>query len=180
MRQTFFALFLCCLAGCGYHRLDRAENTVPWIVRGETIRLDKIYNNTKRGGLEDIFRKAIESRIITSSPWKLNVGEAESRWILKVTIEFYEVRMLGLNLNSMQGGSASTSNRIEIFILVGLQILDGKTGTLVVDIPKLTFRNHYMIDQNLAASENKEVQIINRLADDFAESFLTQLLVRHD
>jgi len=181
MRHILIALFLCCLTGCGYHRLDSTRNTIPWIVRGDTISLGKIYNNTKQGGLEELFKKAIENRVISSSPWKLVTRGAGSRWILQVTIVSYEVYPLGLNLSSLHvRGAAGSASRVEIVIVAGLQLLDGQTGVVVEDRPSLTFRNQYRIDQNYASFENREIQIITSLADDFAESFLTQLLEGRD
>jgi len=180
MRRTLFALLLY-LAGCGYHRLDHTKNTIPWIVRGDTISLGRIYNNTKQGGLEDVFKKAVENRIISSSPWKLAAQGFGSRWILQGTIVSYEVRPLGLNLSSGQiRGAAGSASRIEIVMVANLQLLDGQTGALVEDRPNLTFRNQYRVDQNYASFENREIQIIASLADDFAESFLTQLLEGRD
>ncbi|MDR0498838.1 MAG: LPS assembly lipoprotein LptE [Holophagales bacterium] len=180
MRQTFFLIFFCYLAGCGYHRLDRTRNTVSWIVRGETVSLGRIYNNTKQGRLEDVFKKAIENRVISSSPWKLAARGAESRWILQGTILSYEIRPLGLNLRSGQlQGAAGSASRVEIVIVASLQLLDGQSGALVVDRPQLTFRNQYRMDQNFASFESRELQIIESLADDFAESFLMQLLEGH-
>jgi hypothetical protein len=181
MRQLIVMLFLCCLAGCGYHRLDRAHKAVPWIERGQTISLGKIYNNTKRGSLEEVFKKAVENRIIASSPWKLAPPGAESQWVLQGSIDSYDVVPLGLNLVTGQvRGAAGSATRIEIVIVASLQLLDGKTGALVEDRPRLTFRNQYRLDQNFASFDNKELQLIEALADDFAESFLTQLLEGHD
>ena len=181
MIRAILILSLCCLAGCGYHRLDRTKKTVPWAAPGETISLGRIYNNTKQGGLEEIFKKAVENRVIASSPWKLVVPGSGSRWILQGAIVSYEVRPLGLNLNTgqVQGASGSAS-RVEIIIVASLQLLNGRTGTMVVNRPHLTFRNQYRVDQNFASFDSRELQVIESLADDFAESFLTQLLEGYD
>ena len=40
----------------------------------------------------------------------------------------------------------------------------------------LTFSNQYRVDQNFASFDSRELQVLESLADDFAESFLTQLL----
>ena len=178
-------LFSMCLlslaAACGYHRLDRPQANVPWTATGKSISLGKIFNNTKQGGLEEAFKKAIENRIITSSPWKLVQFGTGSDWVLQGAILSFEVRPLGLNLRSGQvQGSAGTASRVEIIIVANLQLMDGNTGVLVADRPHLTFRNQYRVDQNFASFDNKELQVIAGLADDFAESFLTQILLGHD
>ena len=182
MKLAILILSLCCcLAGCGYHRLDRVKKTTPWAVPGETISLGRIYNNTKQGGLEEIFKKAVENRVMASSPWRLAVPGSGSRWILQGTIVSYEVRPLGLNLRSGQvQGAAGSASRVEIVIVASLQLLDGQTGALVMDRPYLTFRNQYRVDQNFASFDSRELQVIEGLADDFAESFLTQLLEGYD
>jgi hypothetical protein len=184
MSRAVPILALCWLslaAACGYHRLDRPRKSVPWTAAGESISLGKIYNNTKQGGLEESFQRAVENRIIASSPWRLVASGAGSKWVLQGTILSFEVRPLGLNLRSGQvRGSAGSASRVEIVIMANLQLLDGQTGSLVVDRPRLTFRNQYRVDQNFASFDNKELQVIEGLADDFAESFLTQLLVGHD
>jgi hypothetical protein len=168
-------------AACGYHRLDRPNRNVPWTAAGGSISLGKIFNNTKHGGLEEAFQKAVENRIITSSPWKLVAAGANSDWVLRGTIASFDVRPLGLNLRSGQvQGSAGSASRVEIVIMANLQLFNGQTGALVVDRPRLTFRSQYRVDQNFASFDNKELQVIEGLADDFAESFLTQLLLGHD
>ena len=169
------------MVGCGYHRLDRQKKTVPWGIPGETISIGRIFNNTKQGGLEEIFKKAVENRIMASSPWKLITPGYGSRWILQGTIESFEVVPLGLNLRAGQvQGAAGSATRVEIIISASLQLLDGQTGVEVVSRPFLTFRNQYRLDQNFASFDNKELQVIEGLADDFAESFLTQLLEGRD
>ena len=40
----------------------------------------------------------------------------------------------------------------------------------------LTFSNQYRVGQNFASFDSRELEVIENLADDFAESFLTQLL----
>ncbi|MCL1908803.1 MAG: LPS assembly lipoprotein LptE [Holophagaceae bacterium] len=181
MRLSIFLLSICCLGGCGYHRLDRITKTVPWAVPGETISLGRIYNNTKQGGLEEVFKKSVENRIMASSPWKLVTPGYGSRWVLQGTIDSFEVVPLGLNLRAGQvQGAAGSAARVEIIISASLQLIDGQTGALAVSRPFLTFRNQYRLDQNFASLDNKELQIIEGLADDFAESFLTQLIEGRD
>jgi hypothetical protein len=168
-------------AACGYYRLDRAAKNAPWTAAGDTISLGKIYNNTRQGGLEEAFKRAVENRIIASSPWKLVASGVSSDWVLRGTIASFDVRPLGLNLRSGQvQGSAGSASRVEIVIMANLQLFDGRTGALAVDRPHLTFRNQYQVDQNFASFDNRELQIIEGLADDFAESFLTQLIVGLD
>jgi hypothetical protein len=177
MRLAIAMLLCCCAAACGYHRLDRATKSPLWTSHGQTINLGKIYNNTKQGGLDEIFKKAVENRIISSSPWKLLPQGLGSDWILQGAIQSYEVRPVGLNLSAGGSrGAAGAASRVEIVIVASLQLLDGRTGAVEVDLPRLTFRNQYRVDQNFVSFDNKELRIIEGLADDFAESFVTQLL----
>jgi hypothetical protein len=181
MRIAFVLLLCCCAAACGYHRLDHTKKGARWAVQGQTINLGKIYNNTKQGGLEEIFKKAVEDRIISSSPWTLIPPGLGSDWILQGTIQSYEVRPVGLNLSAGAAqGAAGAASRVEIIIVASLQLLDGRTGAVEVEMPSLTFRNQYQIDQNFVSFDNKELRIIEGLADDFAESFMTQLLEGRD
>ena len=57
-----------------------------------------------------------------------------------------------------------------------VQLLDGQTGATLVSRPRLTFSNQYRVDQNFASFSNRDLEVLEGLADDFAESFLTQLL----
>jgi hypothetical protein len=184
VNRVVWTLCLFCplvVAACGYRRLDRVSSAVPWAAPGETISLGKIHNSTKQGGLEESFRKAVENRIISSSPWKLVYSGSGSRWVLQGALASFEVRPLGLNLRSGQAqGSAGSASRVEIVITANLQLLDGQTGALVVDRPRLTFRSQYQVDQNFASFDNRELQVLEGLAEDFAESFLTQLLEGND
>ncbi|MCE1228487.1 MAG: LPS assembly lipoprotein LptE [Firmicutes bacterium] len=163
--------------GCGYRRLDRVPRTQAWMVKGETIRIASFRNHTPRLGLEEPFRKALENRIVAASPWKLVPQAGGSRWVLQATLEKYELRPLGLSLGNAQSkGSAGTASRVEVVVVASVQLLDGQTGALVASRPRLTFSNQYRVAQNFASFDNRELQVMETLADDFAESFLTQLL----
>lgn len=168
-------------ACAGYQRLDRQPHKAAWTAQGETVRIANFTNHTQRLGLEETFRKALEHRIVSASPWKLVGQSAASRWVLQGSIEKFEVRTLALNLGtSTAKGAAGTPSRVEVIITGSMQLLDGQTGTLVVSRPSFTFSDQYRVDQNFASFTNREVEVLDTLADDFAESFLTQLMEGSD
>ncbi len=165
------------LSGCGYRRLDRQPRTAAWARKGETIRLARFQNLTPRLGVEDRFTKALENRIVAASPWRLVPPGVPSRWVLQGSLVKFETRPVGLSLGS--GGlraSAGTASRVEVIVVASVELLDGQSGAVVVQRKGLTFSNQYRVDQNFASFDNRELQVLDSLADDFAESFLTQLL----
>lgn len=176
------ALSLACVSGCGgYHRLDHRPRKAAWMVQGETVRIASFVNRTPRLGVEETFRKALEHRIVAASPWKLVGQNASSRWVLQATIERYEIKVLGLNLGtSTAKGAAGSATRLEVIVAGSMQLMDGQTGALLIARPSLTFSNQYRVDQNFASFDNRELEVLDTLADDFAESFLTQLLEGSD
>ena len=177
MKRAFSLLLLLGLVACGYQRLDRRPHTAAWMVRGETVRIASFQNRTTRLGAEETFRKALENRIVAASPWKLAPPGSSSRWVLQCSLLRYDVKVLGLSLGSAQvQGSAGTASRVEVVVVAAVQLLDGRTGEVVDARPQLTFSNQYRVDQNFASFENRELRVLETLADDFAESFLTQLL----
>ncbi len=171
------ALLLVLAPGCGYHRLDRQSRSHAWLKKGETIRLAPFRNTTSRLGIEERFGKALANRVVAATPWKL-VGQGEgSRWILQGTLEKYEIRPLGLSLgNSQVKASAASASRLEVLVVASVELLDGQTGAVVQSRRGLTFSNQYRVDQNFASFDNRELAVVDSLADDFAESFLTQFL----
>jgi hypothetical protein len=172
-----FGVLLIFSPGCGYHRLDRVPRNAAWMKRGETIRLAKIRNNTRKLGIEERFTKALENRIVAASPWTLVPAGSSSRWVLQGTMERYEVRPLGVSVGTGSlKASAGTASRIEVIVVASVDLLDGQTGALLVHRPGLTFSAQYRVDQNFASFDNRELLVVDSLADDFAESFLTQLL----
>lgn len=167
--------------GCGYHRLDTRPRAAAWLVKGATVRIAAFRNNTPRLGAEETFRKALENRIVAASPWRLVPQSASSRWVLQGAVERYEVRPLGLSLGSEAvKGSAGSASRVEVIVVASVQLLDGVTGDVVLARPHLTFSNQYRVDQNFASFNNQELRVLGTLADDFADSFLTQLLEGSD
>jgi len=175
------ALAALLMPGCGYHRLDNRPRAAAWMVRGQTVRIASFRNNTPKLGAEEVFRKALENRIVAASPWRLVPQSAASRWVLQGAIEQYEARPLGLSLGSdAVKGSAGSASRVEIVVVGSVQLLDGVTGDVIIQRPRLTFSNQYRVDQNFASFNNQELRVLGTLADDFAESFLTQLLEGSD
>ena len=165
------------LPGCGYRRLDRQPRAAAWAKSGETIRLARFRNLTPRLGLEDRFTRALENRVVAASPWRLVAPGEPSRWVLQGTLETYASRPLGLTLgNDRVKASAGSASRVEVAVVASVELLDGVTGAVVLSRRGLTFSNQYRVDQNFSSFENRELQVIESLADDFAESFLTQLL----
>jgi hypothetical protein len=180
-RLLLLPVLIALLAGCGYHRLDRRPRKAVWMVKGETVRIASFGNRTPRLGMEETFRKALEHRIVAASPWKLVGQNATSRWVLQGTIERYEIKALGLNLGtSTAKGAAGSASRVEVIVAGSMQLMDGQTGALMIARPSLTFSNQYRVDQNFASFANRELEVLDTLADDFAESFLTQLLEGSD
>ncbi|HJW43713.1 MAG TPA: LPS assembly lipoprotein LptE [Geothrix sp.] len=179
-----FLLAACLLlaSGCGYHRLDRQQRAAAWAKPGETIRLARFRNLTPRLGLEDRFTKALENRVVAASPWRLVAQGEPSRWVLQGTLEEYKSRPIGLTLGSDKAtkASAGSASRVEVAVVASVELLDGQTGAVVLSRRGLTFSNQYRVDQNFASFDSRELQIIESLADDFAESFLTQLLEGSD
>ncbi|GLH73991.1 hypothetical protein GETHLI_24930 [Geothrix limicola] len=164
-------------SGCGYHRLDRQQRSAAWAKQGETIRLARFRNLTPRLGLEDRFTKALENRVVAASPWRLVAQGEPSRWVLQGTLEEYRSRPIGLSLgNDKNRASAGTASRVEVVVVASVELLDGQTGVSVLSRRGLTFSNQYRVDQNFASFDSRELQVLENLADDFAESFLTQLL----
>jgi len=180
-RLSVFSLLLAASSACGYHRLDRQPRHAAWAKKGETIRLARFRNLTPRLGLEDRFTKALENRLVAASPWRLvSQGEA-SRWVLQGTLEEYKSRPIGLTLgNDRVKASAGSASRVEVAVVASVELLDGQTGAVVLARRGLTFSNQYRVDQNFASFESRELQVLENLADDFAESFLTQLLEGSD
>lgn len=163
--------------GCAYHRLDNRPRAAAWLVKGETVRIGSFENHTPKLGAEEMFRKALENRIVAASPWKLVPPTANSRWVLRAALDHYEVRPLGLSLGSPANpGSAGSATRVEVLVTASVQLQDGVTGDVIIARPRLTFSNQYRVDQNFASFDNQELRVLGTLADDFAESFLTQLL----
>jgi len=162
---------------CGYQRLDRRPRSAAWMTPGETIRIASFQNRTSHLGAEETFRKALENRIVAATPWKLVPPGSASRWVLQCHLLRYDLKVLGLSLGSSSvQGSAGTASRLEVIVVASVQLLDGRTGEVVASRPQLTFSNQYRVDQNFASFDNRELRVLETLADDFAESFLTQLL----
>ncbi len=175
------AVLTALLCGCGYQRLDRGTRNAAWMVRGETVRIASFTNRTSKFGMEENFRKALEHRIVSASPWKLVGQNASSRWVVQGTLERYEVKALGLNLGSSTArGAAGSATRVEVIVAGSMRLMDGQTGNLMIERPSLTFSKQYRVDQNFASIDNRELQVLESLADDFAENFITQLLEGSD
>jgi hypothetical protein len=91
------------------------------------------------------------------------------------------VRPLGLSLGTLGNpGSAGSATRLEVVVVASVKLLDGVTGDVIIARPSLTFSNQYRVDLNFASFDNQELRVLDTLADDFAESFLTQLLEGSD
>jgi hypothetical protein len=174
-------LALSSLVACGYHRLDSRPRASAWMKKGDTVRLAKMRNLTPRLGLEERFTKALENRVLAASPWRLAGQGDVARWVIQGTLEKYEVRPLGLSLgNDKVRASAGGASRVEIIVVASVILLDGRSGAQVIQRRSMTFSNQYRLDQNFASFDNRELQVLDSLADDFAESFLTQLLEGQD
>jgi hypothetical protein len=169
------------LAGCGYHRLDQRPHRAAWLAKGDTVRIASFQNSTSRLGIEETFRKALEHRVVAASPWKLVGQNASSRWVLQASLDSYSVSAIGLNLGTASvKGSAGSATRVEVTMQGSMQLLDGQTGALLLSRPSLTFSKQYAVGQNFASFDNRELEVLDTLADDFAESFLTQFLEGSD
>ncbi len=176
-RRAVCCLMLAISVGCGYRRLDRQPHPQPWMHKGDTVRLAPFVNKTARLGLEDKLAKALEYRIVAASPWRLVAAGEPARWVLQGTLEKVEFHPIGLTLgNPGDPRSAGNASRVEVVMVASVALMDGQTGQVVLSRPGLTFTNQYRVDQNFASFDSRESEVLGGLADDFAESMLTQVL----
>lgn len=183
--SKYIFFFLIFAFGCGYHKInsDPYKDKANLFKKRITIKIDKFVNKSHKFGLEEIFLKALENRILISSSWKLANKDHESNLLLQATIDKCQITPLDFvtnnDFNYRSGLVASNASRLEIAITASMRLLDGATGSILFDKTELTFLRQYRVDIGTVGSYIQELNlsdsVLDAMANDFAESFLTQL-----
>ena len=170
MARAFSVAVLSCLfllAGCGYHPAGspaHLPNTV------QTLAVPVFQNATQSYRTEVVFTQAVVKELSSRTSYRLitsNSTDADAT--LEGTITMFQVTPL--TYNSQTGQSSS----FLITIKAKVRLVD-RSGKTLYENPSYLFRQQYETTQDLATFIQEDSPAVQRLARDFAQSVVSDIL----
>lgn len=157
-------LFL--LTGCGYHTAVSAAH-LPATVH--TLAVPVFKNNTQSWHTEVAFTQATVQELSSRTPYRIVTGSTNADAILEGAITGFQVSPL--TYNSQTGQSSS----FLITIHARVKLVD-RNNKVLYENPSYLFRQQYETTQDLASFIQEDNPAVQRLARDFAQSVVSDIL----
>lgn len=157
-------LFL--LTGCGYHTAVSAAH-LPATVH--TLAVPVFKNNTQSYHTEVAFTQATVQELSSRTPYRIVTGSTNADAILEGVITGFQVSPL--TYNSQTGQSSS----FLITIHARVKLVD-RNNKVLYENPSYLFRQQYETTQDLASFIQEDNPAVQRLARDFAQSVVSDIL----
>lgn len=156
------------LAGCGYHVSGSPTHIPPGI---HTLAIPVFKNNTQSYHTEAAFTQAVIHEMNTRTSYRVvNTSDAtKSDAILRGTILTETVAPLTYDSSSGQTSSY-------LITLTARVTLTGADGKLLYSNSKFSFRQQYQSTQDLGAFIQEDTPAVSRLAKDFAQQLVSDML----
>ena len=168
-RSLSVVIFACLLGlgGCGYHPVGTPAH-LPSAVR--TMAVPMFKNDTQSYHTEEVFTQAVIHELSSRTPYRLVTGrDAKADATLDGTITSF--RVTPLTYNSQTGQSSS----FLITIKASVKVVD-RDGRVLYQNPSYLFRQQYETTQDLVTFIQEDNPAVNRLARDFAQSVVSDIL----
>lgn len=170
MPRLLFVAVLVCLflpVGCGYHRAGAAAH-LPSSVR--TLAVPMFRNTTQSYHTEAALTQAVVRELSSRTSYHLVTGKNDDAdATLEGTITGFQVSPL--TYNSRTGQSSS----FLITIKASVKVVD-RDGRVLYQNPSYLFRQQYETTQDLASFIQEDNPAVQRLARDFAQSVVSDIL----
>ncbi len=157
---------IACLTGCGYHVAGTATH-VPGSVR--TLAVPVFVTRAQQYRTENVFTEAVIRELNTRTRYKIINSTEGSDATLQGTILSESVAPLTYDSSS----GATSSYLITVQARITLTARDGK---LLYTNDRFLFRDQFQSTQDLSAFIQEDGPAVKRLARDFAQAMVSDLL----
>jgi outer membrane lipopolysaccharide assembly protein LptE/RlpB len=170
MARVFFAAMFACLlvlTGCGYHPAGSPAHLPDTV---HTLAVPVFKNATQSYRTEVVFTQAVIRELSSRTPYRLVAGNSpDADATLEGTITRFQVTPL--TYNSQTGQSSS----FLITIKASVKLID-RDNKVLYQNPSYLFRQQYETTQDLVTFIQEDNPAVQRLARDFAQSVVSDIL----
>ena len=156
-----------CASACGYHVAGRGER-LPTDVK--TIAVPTFTNQTKRFRIEQQFTAAVVREFIEATHFKVVTEPDSADAVVEGTVKNIATGVIAFNQNT---GAATA---LQVVVTADVRLVDQHSHKVLFSNPRYTFREEYQISQNNSQLFEEEGPALDRLAQDFAHTLVTDIL----
>ncbi len=159
------ALALLLAPGCGY-RLAGTGSLLPSHVK--TVHIPYFENETPRFELEQRLTEHVQREFTVRAKMEIENSWSDADAVLEGTITGFTVIPVGFN-------DQTQANRYQVTIQMRVSLLDNKTHKALWESPNFTFRSEYESPENITDYYNQEIDAIEEIAANFAETLVATI-----
>ncbi len=167
-RAVFLGGFVCLVAaaGCGY-RLAGHNQLLPPTVR--VIAVPPFENQTRRREIEQRITAQVTATLIQRGGYRVTGSPAGADAVLKGEVTGYDVSPVSV-------GSEGRATRYEVVITATVELTKIPEGQVLFRSSHFVFKKQYEVQGELGSFFDQEIQAIDEIAKDFAESVVSSIL----
>ncbi len=153
-------------AACGY-RLAGRNLLLPPEVR--TIGIPPFVNATRRPEIEQRITERVTQTFVSRGGYRAVPSEEGADVILKGEVTGYDV-------NPVNVGSDGRATRYEVVVSAKVELRDAASEKVYFRSDHFVFKRQYDVPRTAATFSDREIEAIDQVARDFAESVVTSIL----
>ncbi len=165
-RLLIFALLA--LTGCGYHQAGSAAHIPPGL---RTLAVPIFANNTQSYHTEVAFTQAVVRELNTRTRYRITAASNPAASDAKLSGTILTQSVAPLTYDSPSGQTSSY-----LVTITARAVLTAPDGRILYANPNFSFRQQYQSTQDLSAFIQEDAPAVNRLAKDFAQALVSDML----
>ena len=165
-RRPAAILSIALTAGCGYGLVGRTS-TLPASIK--VIRFETLVNRTARVGVEQRLSRQIARELASRGRFSVQAGAAGADAALSGEV-------LGFDLYPVAFDESGRAKEYQVRITAKVSLKTIPDEKVLWDNPAYTFQDNYSFSTSAASYVDRENEAIDRVAERFAESLVSNLL----
>lgn len=160
---AFVLIFL--FQGCGYHLVGKGSSLPDHI---EKIAIPPLESKVKNFDLEQRITEGIREEFITRGQYEIISNTNKADAVLEGSVVEFSTKAVSFDAQSQ-------ATRYEIIVSADVTFRDLNEGTTIWENSNFTFREEYESSANLEDYYNREIEAIQKLSEDFAETLVASI-----
>jgi outer membrane lipopolysaccharide assembly protein LptE/RlpB len=154
------------LGACGYRLAGRNQLLPPQI---KTIGIPPFANSTRRTEVEQRITEKVTQTFIARGGYRTVAGAEGADVVLKGEVTGYDV-------NPINVGPDGRATRYEVVVTARVELKDPLGEKIYFRSDHFVFKRQYDVPRSASVFFDREIQAIEEVARDFAESVVTSIL----
>jgi outer membrane lipopolysaccharide assembly protein LptE/RlpB len=154
------------LFACGYRLAGKNQLLPPQV---KTIGIPPFQNSTRRAEVEQRITESVTSTFVSRGGYRTVPGAEGADAVLRGEVTGYDVSPVNV-------GADGRATRYEVVVTAKVELKDTGSEKVYFRSDHFIFKRQYDVSRSAATFSDQEIEAIQEVARDFAESVVTSIL----